>query len=487
MEQNQLVTLSLQEAVALGAENLIDYGRIFFPKTIRQASPDFHYEVSDALLGPDRQVGIEIFRDGAKTTLLRLFLSQRIAYAVSRTILVVSASQGHSILSLRWIKRQVETNGKWANTFQLKKGSKWTDEVIEIAHGIEDCTITIMALGITGQLRGFNIDDYRPDFILADDVSTDEMTKTLEQRKKFEDLFFGALLNSLAPASEAPLAKIVLLDTPKNKGDLIESCRDRADWKFLCYGILDENNRSRWESRYPTEEVLKAKEAFVRSGQVTLWLKEKECKIVSSELASFNPDNLLYYDEYPSNMMVVLSIDPASSDNPNADDQVLMAIGFKGADVYVLDYSAEKGEMPDKLCVTLFEYIRRFRPVAIVSESVAYQRVLAWYIEKEMREKKTYVPVHREQDKRNKADRIVQQLGGLSAFGKLHVRAKQTGLINQYTEYSPLYKGHDDIIDALAMGCFWAETKGIASYIEGEYSVVEDESEYKSLEFRSCP
>jgi hypothetical protein len=129
------VAISPQEAVRLGATSLTRYGRLFFPKTFRQASPQFHDEIGAALMSREnRQIAVEVFRDGAKTTLLRTFTSQRIAYGISRTILFVSASQGHSILSLRWIKRQVEHNKLWAKTFRLRKGSKWTDDYVEILH-----------------------------------------------------------------------------------------------------------------------------------------------------------------------------------------------------------------------------------------------------------------------------------------------------------------------------------------------------------------
>lgn len=487
MEQQEVITLSPQQAVLEGAKNLISYGRIFMPKTFRQDSPAFHSEIGAALYSSERQVAIEVFRDGAKTTLLRTFISQRIAYAISRTILVVSASQGHSILTLRWIKRQVEFNTKWAQTFQLSPGSKWSDEMIEIKHGIEHCTITLMAVGITGQLRGFNIDDYRPDLIVSDDSSTDEMTNTMEQRKKYEDLFFGALINSLAPRSESPLAKVVLLDTPKNKFDLIESCAERSDWKFVRFGILDEKGESRWPSRYPTDEVLRAKAAHIEAGLIELWMREKECKVIASELASFKSDNLSYYDVTPPFTAVVISIDPASSDSKTADDQVIMAVGFRGPDVYVLEYSAHKGEMPDEACRVLFEMIRKYRPQAVTSESVSYQRVLAWYIEREMRSRRIFVPVDRIDDRRNKFDRIVQAIGSYSAYGKLHVRSNMSELITQYTEFSPRYKGHDDILDALAQAIHWSETKNIASFIDGEYDVLDEDENVPQLEFRTCP
>lgn len=85
--------ISPQEAVRLGATSLTRYGRIFFPKTFRQSSPLMHEDMGKALNNRDyRYVAIEVFRDGAKTTLLRTFTSQRIAYGISRTIRSASYS-----------------------------------------------------------------------------------------------------------------------------------------------------------------------------------------------------------------------------------------------------------------------------------------------------------------------------------------------------------------------------------------------------------
>lgn len=483
-----LSAITPREAVQLGATSLTLYGKLFFPKTFRQGSPKFHEDIGRALYNPEnRQVAIEVFRDGAKTTLLRTFTSQRIAYGISRTILYVSASQGHSILSLRWIKRQVEHNRLWASTFRLRKGAKWSDDVVEIWNDTLDSPITLMALGITGQLRGFNIDDYRPDLIICDDTSTDEMTATAEQRKKYDDLFFGALINSLAPRSECPEAKAVLLDTPKSKFDLIESCLADPAWTGLRFGIFDENGESRWPERYPTEELRKAKEDYIRTGRTAVWMREKECKIVAEELASFRVDNLNFWDVLPDRAVFVIAIDPASSDSKDADDNVVAVLGFHKDNVYVVEYVAAVGQTPEMVTKTVFEYVRRYRPLGIVVEAVGYQRVLAWFLERAMQEHRVFLPVYQVQDRRRKSDRIIQALGGLSGYGKLWCRPNHTKFVEQFTEYSPTFGGHDDVLDAVAMGVTWSERHNVGDWIEGDAFEVEDEDEYPQLDFRIAP
>lgn len=485
MEQQQLA-ISPQEAVRLGATSLTRYGRLFFPKTFRQSSPAMHEAMGRALNNREyRNVAIEVFRDGAKTTLLRTFTSQRIAYGISRTILFVSASQGHSILSLRWIKRQVEHNRLWANTFRLKKGSKWTDDHIEILHEALDTPITILALGISGQLRGFNIDDHRPDLIICDDTSTDEASNSADQRGKQTNLVFGALFNSLAPRSEAPDAKAIILDTPKSKFDLIESCEKDEEWTFFRYGVFGEDGESRWPERYPTAELLKAKEAAIKVGRLAIWMREKECKVISEELASFKIENLRYWDTLPERMTFVISIDPASSEEKTADDNVVAVVAFYRDQVYLVDYKAAIGQDPEMVAAAVFEFARRFRPLGIVVESISYQRVLAWYLEKRMREQRVYLPVYKVQDRRRKSDRIVQALGETSGYQRLHCRTSHTKFIEQFTEYSPLAQMHDDVIDAVSMAVTWGETQGIDDWIEGEYQ--EEDDDLPKLNFRGAP
>ncbi len=483
---NPSLQITPKEAVAIGATSLTRYGRLFFPKTFRQSSPVFHDEVGLALMNRDyRNVAIEVFRDGAKTTLLRTFTSQRIAYGISRTILFVSASQGHSILSLRWIKRQVEHNRLWAQTFRLRKGSKWSDDYIEIIHEALDAPITILALGITGQLRGYNIDDYRPDLIICDDTSTDEASNSADQRNKQTNLVFGALFNSLAPRSEAPDAKAIILDTPKSKFDLIENCEKDQEWKFFRFGVFTAEGESRWPERYPTAELLAAKEAAIRVGRLAIWMREKECKVLAEELASFRIANLIYWETLPERPTYVIAIDPASSDSPEADDNVVAVVAFYRDEVYLVDYKAAVGQDPEMVLATVFEFARRWRPLGIVVEAIAYQRVLAWYIEKGMRDQRVYLPVYKIQDRRRKSDRIVQALGETSGYQRLKVRPSHTKFIEQFTEYSPLAQMHDDVLDAVSMAITWAETQGVDEWIEGEYST-EDDSLPK-LAFRGAP
>jgi len=472
----------------LGAESLQQYGHLFFPKTYRQKSPEFHADIGEALYGPDRYNAFELFRDAAKTTLLRVYTSQRVAYAITRMAMYVSISQAHSVFSIRWLKRQVEYNSKWSNTFGLVKGSKWTDEWIEIIHRLTGQVITVLAMGITGQIRGFNPDDFRPDLIIIDDILNEENTATPEQRKKIEELVFGALLNSLAPASEAPLAKAVFLNTPFNRDDAIEHCMKDPEWNPRKYGIFDENGESRWAARYPTVELRKAKEAAIRRGQYRLWMREKECTIVSGEDQAIDVTKLRYYDVLPESLDVIIAIDPASSDDPKADDHAIVVLGFKGVDVFLLDYALSKGTMPDKAAADFFTFTMMYSPRKLAVETISYQRVLAWYLEQEMIKRRIFVAIDKMQDRRSKGTRIMQGLPGLIAYGHFWIRPHMTEFVTQADDYDPQVKDQeDDLLDAIATG-ITSENMALrlGADLEGEFTVL-NEDEYKPLVVRGCP
>jgi phage terminase large subunit-like protein len=257
-------------------------------------------------------------------------------------------------------------------------------------------------------------------------------------------------------------------------------------WIPLKYGIFDEKGESRWPERYPTEELRKTKESYALTGRLPVWMREKECKIIAEELASFRADHLQYWEVLPDRMVFVISIDPAASDSKDADDNVVAVLGFHKDNVYIVDYVAETGQTPEMVTKTVFEFVRRYRPLGIVVESIGYQRVLAWFLEKSMREQKVFLPVHQVQDKRRKSDRIVQAIGGFSAYGKLFCRPAQLKFLEQFTEYSPTYGGHDDVLDAVAMGITWSSNVQVGDWIEGEAFEVEDEAAPR-INFRIAP
>jgi len=457
MEFEPTTTIAdLAQAYALDS---VLYCHTFFPKTFRERSAPFHKELLQDLDNPvNREVAFEVFRGGAKTTLLRVFASKRIAYGISRTIMYVSASQNHSLNSVRWVRRQIETNKAWADFYGLQKGKKWTDEHLEIYHSTFDFYITILAVGITGQTRGINIDDHRPDLIVVDDADDEETTGTPEQRAKTEARFFGAISKSLTPRSENPEAKIVVLATSLHKEDLVNKCHADPTWLTRKYPILDENNESRWPLRHPTEEVLRDKDAHIARGQILLWLREMECTIGDEETADFKGDWLQFWEILPDKMIIILSCDPAPPPTDaqlkkglkGKDEEVWSVQGLFNGRYYLLEQRAERDHDAEWSVNTFFSLCEKWRPIKVVIESIAYQKTLQSFLEREMRQRKRYFAIEEFKDRRKKRHRILQAFSGIASQGNLLVHREHQGFISQFSAYPNV--DHDDRLDAAAIG-----------------------------------
>lgn len=487
-----LTEVSVEEAVQLSSVDGSFYSQYFFPRTVRQLPATFDHLVWEALDNPVwRYIALKIFRGGAKTARLRLFTSRRIAYAISHSIVYTSNSEAHAARSVSWLKRQVTYNHLWAETFGLRKGAKWSNEEIEIIHGVEEYPIKVIAVGITGQVRGFlSDDDFRPDLIVGDDVDNEETTNTEAQRIKAQNLFFGALGKSLAPPTEAPLAKMALLQTPLATGDTIDTCSKDPSWHTLDFSCFDADGNSTWPERFPTAFLNQEKENHIHRNQLSMWMREMECKIVSLEQASFRMQWLREYTVLPEDCWYGISIDPAfsSPEKASANDNDYMAtvvLAFHGPKVFLVDYTLTRGRELAEAMADMFTFIYRGRPRFLAIETVAAQKILADAARLAMRQQGIYIPIREIVDKRRKSDRITQDIGDIASQGNFYWRGpdKQPEFATQYSLYHPGYQDHEDLLDGIAIGIKAARYfRGIEddSALEGEFDRIE-------MEERSMP
>lgn len=492
--------VDINEVVKLAATDSDLYSRFFFPTTVRQSSPPQHKDIWKNLEDPTkRMVAFECFRGSAKTTILRLFTSKRIAYSISRTILYIGASEDHAARSVQWIKRRIERNKLWTGAYGLRQGSKWTETSIEIIHGLDqDHPIWLLGVGYTGNLRGINFDDYRPDLIVLDDVITDENAATLEQRDKLSKLIHGAVKESLTPATEEPNAKLAALQTPIHPEDAAAEMRSDPEWnhyRFSCWTPETEDlpldfQKSSWEERFPTETLRKNKEGAAARNRLSIFLREMECKMITPELATFRPEWLMLETQMPDpkTCFSVLVIDPVPPPSPlqmskglvGKDSEAHAVVGRKNGEYYVLDIRASKGHEPNWTVATAIELAFRYRITKIILLAVGYETVLESMLRKEMARKKIYwaIEIQAPQGK-SKFARIINQLQGPASQRKVHVHPSQTTFLSQFAQYGPTYTGHDDELEVVAAGVD-AVANPYLEITDEDYSVRgEDESKFQ--------
>lgn len=460
--------LSREEAVKLGAADSEFFCRYFFPKTFRRASPAFHKEVWASLENPNiRYLNEVIFRDGAKTTIARAFCAKRIAYGLSRTLFYLGASEADAARSALWLRNAVDRNKLFAETFGLVRGSKWNNEECEIVNTILGQSTWVAVRGLSGSVRGVNFDDYRPETIVCDDILTDENCLTHEQREKTTRLVLGAIYNSLAPRSDEPNAKLVLLNTPQHKEDCIAEAEKNPLFHTVKHGCWTEETKdlpveqqvSAWEDRVPTEELRAEKMAAVKMQRLSIFAREKEVKLITVENAAFRSNWLRLNDVPPPHTYNVMAIDPVPPPSERQmqkglvgkDYECIAVVGRLGEDNYVKEYVAQKGHEPNWTVNEVFRLYHIYRPAVVVVEAVGYQRTLKTMLETEMRRRGIYFVVKELNDGRAKYTRIVDALSGPASQGLLHCRTEHTTFIEQFENYGPTYSDHDDVIDCVSM------------------------------------
>jgi predicted phage terminase large subunit-like protein len=455
-------TLTVAEAVTLGAVDNDIYARTFFPNTFRQPSPAYQKEVWRDLDDPKvRYSNQRIFRGGAKTTIARVNTSKRIAYGVSKTVLYVGASEGAAARSGAWLRNNVERNKLWSGAFALSPGRKWTDIEFEVWHDTLKTNIWCLFVGITGNIRGINFDDYRPDYIVLDDILTDENCATTEQRNKVSDLVHGALKKSLAPVVDDPNAKMSMLVTPQHREDVSSVAVDDPTWKTIEVGCWTKETASEsvdrqlsvWPERYTTEDLRAEKRAAIKINKLSVFSREMELRLTSPELAAFKMDWLKYYSEpFMPNATNILAIDPTPPPSEaqlakgmlGSDYEVIQVWGRRGDNYYLQESRRSRGETPDWTIANVFDMALRYRVMTIVVESVAYQRTLKWLIEKEMARRRLYFSVVPYVGG-NKYARIRSVFSSQAPFGHIFVKPDDTPFISQFETYPS--SDHDDELD----------------------------------------
>jgi phage terminase large subunit-like protein len=490
-------SISLEDAVRLGAVDSLFYAHTFFPRSFRQNSPLFHSHMFEAAEDPTkRYVNIKAFRGSAKTTLLRTFLSKRIAYQITRTALFIGPNEPSAARSIQWLRGQVERNKLWSSTFGLEPGKKWHETEVEIKSRVNDYVAWIMGVGITGSLRGINFDDYRPDLIILDDVLTDENVLTSESRGKVVDLILNAVAKSLS--REEVNAKLIMLQTPLHAEDASAVASTSPLWTTLTYScwtpetedLPDSSRRSSWEELFPTSDLQKEKSAAAEMGKLSGFLREMECKIISSETSSFKTSLLNFYDEVPRRGVSVLAIDPVpppsarelAKNLQGKDFEAMVVWTRSGGNYYLRHYEQMKGHDPSWTLAKAFELAIMFRVSYIAVDAVAYQAVLKWLLEKEMQRRGQYFTVIPDKGagKKSKYQKIVDAHGSLLQYRKLFVSKTHTEFLSAFTEYPTC--AHDDLLDASAIGLRALVNPSI-ELGESEYTV-EDEKDIEPLHIR---
>lgn len=422
----------------------------FFPHYITSKIPPFHTEMYELVPRSHRLV-LGAPRGFAKSTIVAKFYPLWLALMEKRRdICIISASETLATEHLRSIKRELESNQQLRSWFGDLKSSKWTETHIVLKNELE---VNIRAKGAGGQIRGF-----RPDCIILDDIETDETVESEEQRKKLKDWLFKACLNTLLP--EGQLLIIGTVIHPLSVLNDLLLCDN--GWTKRKYQAYRDGNQQAgyeiWPDLWPHPKLQE------RKAEIGTWAFASEFlnDPVFDETAAIKPAMIREWKELPQQLSMVITVDPAYSEEESADFKVASLIGIdEKQNRYLVHYirtHQPTGEFIDALLTMFTQYRDKITAVGIPSggtEKEFFKSVI-----NKANERKVYAPFFElkntfttqvGQAKRNKGSRIIAALQPLFEQGKYFIHASHIEARDELLSITPNHLPRwDDIADSMA-------------------------------------
>jgi len=441
------------------------FGRVCFPRAFKKDTPPFHKKIFETISDRSKKrVMIASPRGSSKSTLASFLLPVfEIAFKPSSEdlfIVIISESQNQSINFLSRIKYHLdssETFKKLFGDFGHNTATKWSNTDIILKNGAR-----IMAVGTGQRVRGFIQDDTRPNLIIVDDFESEKNAATAELRARNRKWMTEAVIPSLADEG-----RLVMIGTVISEDCFLYWAKKSSAWEVLWFSIVDDQGNSIWPSKFPKERIEQIKAEFESVGNLNGFYQEYMNKAQSPSNAPFKPKFIYEHDydfEYIGEKACLVKgsgeekeikpvnvyggVDPASSLSEVADFFVIAIVGIDSEDnKYVIDIfrdHLDPAYQPDKI----IEYYKKYRPLHMKIETVAYQEALRASVRRAMFDEDLYIPGLEKgvQPRRRKSERLLS-LVPIFAKKKFFFRPED---VNAQKEFLSYPKGkHDDCMDAI--------------------------------------
>lgn len=433
-------------------------------------TPDIHLPLCKLLEDPEtnRRLKIKLPRGWLKTTLC----SQ--AYPLWRAIrdsnircLLVQNTYGNAVSKLRTIKTIVESNEIFRMLFPELLPDKdciWKSDSLCLKRPgyFNESTFEAAGTRTTVTSRHYNLiiedDTVAPDL---DDLTEDNVLPTKEdvaQAIGWHRLVAPLLVN---PKSDQNL----VVGTRWFEEDLLSWIEDHEKsfkhYNRACREDSEGNPDSKGEVAYPGRFDAQTLEELEDSLGPYLFSCLYLNMPIRSEDMTFKPDWIQYYETEPQNIIAYTSVDPASDPDEakgKTDFAVVLTTGkdLDTGEIYILDYIRERMN-PSQTISAIFRQVRKFHPVTVRVESVAYQNTLLYWIKERMRKENEFFMVEGVPCSKASKPAKIKGLQPVFANGVIFMRRWMTDLRNELLAF-PIGK-YDDVIDALSMQiAMWGAT-----------------------------
>ena len=430
-------------------ESLVDFRKEFIPSKDDVKPAKFHYEWSNILLNGKENFAIEAFRESAKTQIvIRANLLHALTYSMEHRsyLVIICATQTRAGQLLQSVSREFLANKDMSGLVAEVKDN--SDHALQIYYQ-DGSVVRIEAYGKGAAVRGLSWGSKRPDLVIIDDPQDNDDAKS-ETVTENDWNWFLSDVYFLGQST-----RIFLIGNNLGERCIIEQVFKNAKYlKFTTrkIPILDANNQSAWPSKYSLEAILEDKANWEKVGKTDIWYRERMCECISPDSQKFKKEYFKYYDKQPdlSDMNIYTTVDLAISQKVNADYSAIVTVGVNSAGHwFVLDIEYGRYD-PTTTIDAIFSAVKKWRPLCVGIEVVAYQAALQHFLEKEMPRRGIFFRIQPLKAEKKKEIRI-DSLQPRFAVGTVWFRRGAVWLEKLESELLAYPHGaHDDVIDALA-------------------------------------
>lgn len=344
---------------------IVDFSHTLFPARIngKYGTPPMHREIYadilDALVNGeskmDRLHAIAAPREHSKSTLVQFVLNLFfILFGLKHFIVSISENQRKTLQFVRAIKKTLahplvrEYFGDVRATNAALDGGKWAESHIVTSTGIH-----LVALGMGESARGL-IEDFRPDFIVADDVESENNTRTENSRENNWDWWKAATV----PAADIIEGQCVYIGTMVHNDCILSRLMDQTTYRRHFYQVWADERQTQtiWPEKFPPKLVRKIEQEYREDEKrgIDQFFREYMNIAIAPENRKFGEGVLIMEDfDYVVNSVgkwvhyrgeyfsveTFIGIDPAISANVKAAYTVICAIAIdRLGRIFVLDY-----------------------------------------------------------------------------------------------------------------------------------------------------
>jgi len=311
----------------------------------------------------------------------------------------------------------------------------WTeDSIIYKNRTIRAKEPSIFCSGVETAATGMH-----PDIIIMDDLVSERNVTTADQIEKVKQHY------RFAYSLLEPGGLLIIIGTRYHMDDMYNDILKDPSFKTMVRPAIMPNGEPFFPSRLGKkrlEELKQSQGTYIFNSQYML-------NPLSSENAVFKPEHIKFYTEkeLPNKVYNFITIDLAISQKETADYTVVCASSVDSeGNIYIREYTRERLTPPETINV-IFEYCKKYKPLKVGIETVAFQKSMIYFIREQMRARGNFIPLVELKADTDKIRRA-RALQPFVENGAFFIKKEMQVLYDEMIEF-PFGK-YDDTVDCVA-------------------------------------